>query len=248
MDQEEKLSQETETLGRQGSNLAIPGAIVLAGALIAVAVIYTGQKPPAGDGPVKQLAAVGAVGQIRAVTRDDHIRGNPDAEVKIIEYSDFECPFCKRFHPTMQQAMNEYGGSGKVAWVYRHLPLDQLHSRARKEAEASECAAKLGGNDKFWEYADRIFEVTPSNNQLNPDLLPEFARDVGLDQKAFEECLAKGEFASHVDADIKDAESAGAEGTPFSLVIDKNGKRYPINGAQPYNVVKDAIEKALAAK
>ncbi len=105
------------------------------------------------------------------VTEKDHISGNPGAELLIIEYSDPECPFCKKFHETMTQAMNEYGKSGKVAWVYRHFPLDSIHSRARREAEAIECAGELGGNDKFWAYLNKLMEITPSNNQLDPKLL-----------------------------------------------------------------------------
>lgn len=105
------------------------------------------------------------------VTEKDHIAGNPNAELLIVEYSDPECPFCKRFHETMMQVMNEYGKTDKVAWVYRHFPLDSIHSKARKEAEAIECAGELGGNDKFWEYLNKLEEITPANNQLDPALL-----------------------------------------------------------------------------
>ena len=106
---------------------------------------------------------------VRQVTDSDHLRGDPKAKVKVVEFSDLECPFCKRFHVTMQQVIEEY--DGKVAWIYRHFPLDSLHSKARKEAEASECAAELGGNDGFWAYIDKLFEITPSNNGLDPNLL-----------------------------------------------------------------------------
>jgi protein-disulfide isomerase len=105
------------------------------------------------------------------VTEKDHIFGNPQAEMVIVEYSDLECPFCKRFHETMIQIMSEYGKEGKVAWVYRHFPLDAIHSKARREAEAVECAGELGGNDKFWAYVNKLVEITPSNNQLDASLL-----------------------------------------------------------------------------
>src|SRR3546814_15691189 len=97
--------------------------------------------------------------------------GSPDASVKVIEFSDFECPFCKGFHRTMGQVMEAYGQDGKVAWVYRHFPIDSIHSKARKEAQASECAAELGGNDAFWAYAETPFDVTPSNDRLDLALL-----------------------------------------------------------------------------
>ena len=119
-----------------------------------------------------------------------HILGNPGAPVKLVEFSDFECPFCKRFHLTMKRLMNEYGEDGKVAWVYRHFPLVSLHSKARREAQAAECASELGGNEAFWAYSDRLFEVAPSNNRLDLALLPRIAQLIGLDRAKFEACLA----------------------------------------------------------
>ena len=104
---------------------------------------------------------------MRPVSKDsDHIRGNPAAPVTLVEYSDFECPFCKRFHTTAKRLVDESGG--RVKWVYRHFPLDELHPvKARQEAVASECAAELGGNDAFWKFADRLYELTPSNNKTD---------------------------------------------------------------------------------
>jgi protein-disulfide isomerase len=113
------------------------------------------------------------------VTAADHIRGNIGAKVTIVEYSDLECPFCKIFHATLKQIMSEHT-DGSVAWVYRHYPLDSLHPRARKEAEASECAFAQGGNDKFWAYIDRVYEITTSNNTLDPLELPMIASYIGL--------------------------------------------------------------------
>ena len=190
-----------------------------------------------------------AVGVAKPVDAEDHILGSLDAPVKLVEFSDFECPFCKRFHPTMKRLMNEYGKDGKVAWVYRHFPLDELHSKARKEAQAAECANELGGNEAFWAYADRLYEVTPSNDRLDLWLLPEFAEEIGLDRAAFEACLEGdargGKYAAHIEADVQDAIASGGTGTPYSLVIAPNGKTFPINGAQPYAAVKAIIDLAL---
>ena len=86
---------------------------------------------------------------VKPVSAEDHIRGNVNAAVKVIEFSDFECPFCKGFHATMKQVMTVHEKDGKIAWVYRHFPLDQIHSKARKEAQAAECAAEQGGNKAF---------------------------------------------------------------------------------------------------
>jgi len=118
--------------------------------------------------------------KMNPVTALDHIRGNPDAKVVMVEYSDTECPFCKVFHATMQQVMNDYGKDGRVAWVYRHFPIDSLHSKARKEAEAMECAYDQGGDEKFWSFTDRLYEVTTSNNGLDPNELYNIAKYVGL--------------------------------------------------------------------
>ena len=125
---------------------------------------------------------------------------------------------------------------GKVAWIYRHYPIDQLHSKARKTAEATECANELGGNEKFWVYLDKYFEVTPSNNQINLSQLPIIAKEIGLDKAKFEACLDSGKYATHVEEDFKDALNSGARGTPYSIVIAPDGKKYPVSGALPEQI------------
>lgn len=235
------------------NNFSIPAAIVFAGVLIAGAVYLSAGKNTQNDAANQaaqppQQGDVASLDKMRAVTKEDHIRGNPNASVKIVEYSDTECPFCKRFHPTMNQIMDEYGKDGKVAWVYRHFPIDSIHPKSRKEAEASECANELGGNDKFWPYLDRIYEITPSNNNLDPAELSKIAEFAGLDVIKFNSCLASGKYASHVTDDLTNALAIGGTGTPWSIVIDKNGKKYPLSGAQSYAVIKQLIELALQAK
>ena len=154
---------------------------------------------------------------LRPVSARDHIRGDPAAPVKVIEFGDTECPLCKRFHPTLTRLVREY--PGKVAWVFRHYPIDEIHPKARKEAEATECAAELGGNDKFWAYLDRLYEITPSNDKLDPAELPRIAAHVGLDRAAFTRCLASGRHAARVEEDVDDALAAVAEavGAPLQL-------------------------------
>jgi len=236
----------------QTNNLSVPAAIVIAGALIAGAVYFGTLKnaPTAGNNQPQKVAEqpTGTLDQMKAISKDDHIRGNPNAPVKIVEYSDTECPFCKRFHDTMKQVMDEYGKDGKVAWVYRNFPLDQLHPKARNEAAAIECAGDLGGNDKFWAYADRLYEVTPSNNGLDPAELPRIAQYVGLDTAKFNACLTSGRFAKHIEEDVQNATATGGNGTPWSIVVGKNNKKYPLSGAQPYASVKQLIDLALQGK
>jgi len=231
--------------------LAIPIAIVIAGAIIGGAILIALRQPSisaAAQQPQGAEQSAGDLETMRPITGDDHIRGNPDAPVKIVEYSDTECPFCKRFHETMNQIMSEYGESGKVAWVYRHFPLDVLHKKADKEAEALECAGELGGNEVFWRYADRLFEVTPSNDGLVEAELPRIAQFVGLDVKKFNACLSSGKYAEHVEEDTQNAQATGGNGTPWSIIVAPNGKKYPLSGAQPYEAVKQLIELALQEK
>ncbi len=230
------------TQTKPAQNLTVPIAIVLAGAIIAGALYFTkGTTPPKENTENEPTAA-----DIAPVTPNDHILGNPDAPIVIVEYSDTECPFCKTFHTTMNRIMDEYGKDGKVAWVYRHFPLDQIHPKADKEAEATECAFAQGGNDMFWKYINRIFEVTPSNNNLDLAQLPKIAEELGLDKAKFESCLSSGTYASKVESQFQSGITAGVQGTPNSFIITKkDGKTYSLEGAQPYATVKSVIDAAL---
>lgn len=177
------------------------------------------------------------------VSDKDHVRGSASAKLTLIEYSDLECPFCKRIHPDLQKLTSAY--DGKIRWVYRHFPLASLHSKAPKEAEAAECAAAAGGDTAFWKYIDKVFEVTPANNGLDPDELPKIAAQVGLNSYAFKRCLSDGKYKSVVDADYASGTKAGVNGTPGSFVLDDKGNAWIINGALPYDTLKSIVEKAL---
>ena len=243
------MEEPIKTSQSPGFALSMPVAVLLSGVLIAGAVIYSGGKTQNGNtanAPQQQPVAqqTGDLEKMTPITSKDHIRGNPDALVKIVEYSDTECPFCKRFHTTMKEVMDEYGKDGKVAWVYRHFPLDQLHSKARKEAVALECANEQGGNDKFWSYADRLYEITPANNGLDPAELPKIAQYVGLDTAKFNTCLASTKYDKHIEDEVQNAQVTGGNGTPWSIVVGKDGKKYPLSGAQPLSAVKQLIDLA----
>lgn len=244
---------DNQTASSSTPPLSMPVAILLGSVVVALGVFFGLRGPasaPVGNAqPQAPQALTGNLEAIRPISADDHIRGNPNAPVKIVEYSDFECPFCKRFHETMQQVMSEYGDQGQVAWVYRHLPLDQLHSKARKEAVASECAAELGGNDAFWKFTDRFMELTPSNDQTDIAMvLPQIAREIGLNEAQFTACLASGKYDKHIEEDAQNAAATGGSGTPWSVIIGANGKKYPLSGAQPYEAIKQLVDTALTAK
>lgn len=238
-----------ETKRNLQNNLATPIAIVIAGALIAIAMYLGPSKGSAVavNNQVQQPTgrqAVAQVGQVKPVDlATDHIRGDKNAKVFVIEYSDFECPFCKRFHPTMQQLFSDY--QGKVAWVYRHFPLS-FHANAQKEAEASECASEQGGNDAFWKYADKILERTTSNGTgfALTDLVP-LAKEIGLDDAKFKSCLDSGKYAKHVQQDEQEGQAAGVTGTPGSIIWTKDGKSQLISGAVPLSSLKAVIDQSL---
>ncbi len=273
---EENPIQATPTPSKAAmmSKLAVPGAIVLAGIIVAGAIYMT--KAPS-TGIDKGTDIVKPKISLRAVTNDDHILGSPNADIFIVEYSDTECPFCKRFHVTLQSLMNTYGKDGKVAWVYRHFPLVQLHKKAPKEAEATECAAELGGKTAFWDYINRIYEITPANDGLATAKLYDIAKELKLDTVKFKNCLDTGKYAEKVQADYDDAVSAGGRGTPHSvivlakpmgkilnqIVLDVSSKygigatylfatddrsKIVVSGAQDINVLKDLIDGILKAQ
>ncbi|PCI29392.1 disulfide bond formation protein DsbA [Candidatus Kaiserbacteria bacterium] len=219
-------------------SLTTPVAILGSGALIAAALFFalnSGGTTPTNDPYVQPTA-----NPVSEVQADDHIIGNPDATVVLIEYSDTECPFCKNHHQVLKQMTEEYDPSD-FAWVYRNLPLTSLHSKAQKQAEALECAAELAGNDGFWNYANRLYDLTPSNNGLDMTLLPEIAEFAGLDVDDFTECLDSGSMAERVNEDA--AEVPGV-GTPHNILI-VNGEQFPLAGGQSPEGMRQIINQLL---
>ena len=177
------------------------------------------------------------------VTDADHIRGNKNAKVTLLEYSDFECPFCQRFHPVTQELLKTYGD--KIRLVYRHFPLS-FHQNAQKEAEASECIAELGGQDAFWKYTDAIFERTTANGTgFALEKLGPLAAELGVNQTEFQTCLDSGKYEKLVKDQIADGTAAGVNGTPSSFIINSKGESQLIVGAQPIDAFKTAIDSAL---
>jgi protein-disulfide isomerase len=163
----------------------------------------------------------------------------------LIEYSDFECPFCQRFHPTAKQIVDAY--DGKVNWVYRHFPLAFHNPGAQKQAEASECANELGGNEAFWRYADAIYARTTSNGKGFPlkKLVP-LAKEVGLDEKKFQECLDTGRYTARVKEDFNEGAQIGITGTPGNVLLNnETGAVRLTPGAVPFAALKGQIDQLL---
>jgi len=159
--------------------------------------------------------------------------GPADAPVTIIEFSDYQCPFCQRAEPTLKQIAARYPEQVRI--VYRHFPLDNIHPLARGASEAAACA---GEQDKFWEYHALIWRETP---ELDADKLAALAQEAELDLEAFSSCVGEGRFADEIEADLEAGREAGVNGTPAFFV---NG--IPLSGAQPLDAFVELIESELA--
>lgn len=234
-------------MNTEKTNLLIPAAIIIAGALIAIGIFFGSSRGSSGTIPdgADQPNILDLIKNVAPISNTDHIQGDAKALVTVIEFSDLECPFCKTFHQTMQSLMDEYGSDGKIRWVYRHFPLVGLHPKATKEAEAAECAGELGGNEIFWKYITKVFEITPSNDGLDSAELPKIAVSLGLDKAKFETCLASGKHIARIEAQSQDAQNSGGNGTPFTIIITAKGDYIPVGGAVPLAEMKQKIDAAL---
>lgn len=217
--------------------LIIAISILMHGGIIKLGKPVTGQ--PTAAQPTSPSQPVAA--EVEKPRDSDRIKGDKGARIVLIEYSDLQCPFCKSFHPTAQKAVDEY--SGQVAWVYRHFPLDQIHPKARKLAEAVECAHEQQGNDGFWKLSDRIFEEATT-----PEIaaVPGLAAQVGLDQNKLKTCIDSGKMAAYVESDYQSGVKSGVNGTPGNFLYDtKSGKSVSIPGAVPFESLKTSIDSLL---
>ncbi len=175
------------------------------------------------------------------ITLDSMRNKRGTGELTIVEYADTECPFCKRFHSTMQQIVKEY--DGRVAWAYKQLPLTGLHSKAKKEAVATECAAN---QDKFWEYLDAVFETTNSNNSLPDEELYSIADRIGLDRTTFDLCVSNQDTQDRIAFDTAEAQRLGVTGTPYSYLVDADGTIIDvIPGALDYDDIVVLLDSHL---
>lgn len=171
----------------------------------------------------------------------DHTKGNKDAKLALIEYSDYSCPFCKSFHSTMSQVMSEY--NGKVKWIHRNFPLIQIHPNAYKQAIAAECVAKLSGEDKFWQFLDKLYTA-----EVSPDVagLKTLAAELGVNATKFNTCLDNDETKAVVEADKTSASKAGVTGTPGNFLYNlETGEIVPLRGAVPFDSLKVSIDSML---
>jgi protein-disulfide isomerase len=197
----------------------------------------TGNVAGAADAKVPAQAKV----DLAKPSNKDHIRGSQNATLALIDYSDFSCPYCKRFNVTLKDMLTQY--DGKVQLVYRHFPLSSLHPNAQKQAEASECVFKLGGDAKFWLYADQLYAST---TDVTVDTMKTMAANLGVDKTKFNTCLDSGEMKAVVDADAQSGTKAGVSGTPGDFLMNlKTGEFEKLQGAVSIDDLKAAIDAML---
>ncbi|MEK7153953.1 MAG: DsbA family protein [Patescibacteria group bacterium] len=241
MEEQNAKTEEASTAAKVNyMQLLLPGSILLAAILISGTLIFT--RGQGGGG----AAQIGNVPQAQnepidiKVNQNDHILGNKNAKVTIVEYSDFECPFCKKFwSETLPLIKKEFIESGKAHFVYRHFPLPS-HSGAKPAALATECAAEQG---KFWQMHDEIYKRQDGQGQsaqLTKDNLKKWAVAIGLDTAKFNQCLDSEKYSKKINDDLASGQTVGVTGTPTVFI---NGQK--IVGAQPYETFKQAIDALL---
>lgn len=241
----------TPTVAPAGSllkELSTPIAIVIAGSFIGAGLYFGGSTTPAAAPSAQVVADQPAdnTGKVDPVTASDHLRGNPNAPIKVVEYSDFDCPFCSRFHDAMKAVVEKYED---VAWVYRQFPLEQLHPNAPMVALTSECVAEQGGNDAFWKFADSYLAARGSGDKSEHGvLINKIAGEIGVSAQRLSECVQSGKYVEAVQTDMDDATETGGRGTPWSIIIAPSGKTYAINGALPQQSIEQLIEVARQDK
>src|SRR3989344_1385797 len=240
-------SSESETITIKKDTLWKFATVIFA--LLFILSIYTGgfgiRNKTTGTGsvvaPINDNNNNGDAGnnpsaKVDVSAEDDAVLGNKNAPVTIIEFSDYQCPFCGRhFTQTYPQLKKDYVDTGKIKIVFRDFPLNSIHPNAQKAAEASECAEDQG---KFWEMHDTLFE---NQQLLGIENLKGYAKQLGLNENEFNDCLDSGKYSAEVSKDTQDAASAGGIGTPFFVVGGT-----PLSGAQPFSSFQQVIEAELA--
>lgn len=258
--------QETPTYEIPNKNSTPKGMIVALVAVVAVAAFFAGAYFSNLDSDVLTKSefeeAISKLESKMAITQqaesqpsvpvkisldNDPIRGDPNAPITILEFSDFQCPFCARFHvQTLPLLLEEYIDAGKVNLVYRDFPIQSIHPNALPAAVAAECANEQG---KYWEYHDTLFEKQSVWARLNSDAaistFSQFATDVGLEQQQFDSCLGSGKYLEEVQHDMREAREYGITGTPGFFVGNEEIGFVKINGAQPFEIFKRVIDAQL---
>lgn len=215
--------------------LSTPIAILISGIVIALAIVYVGQGRR--DLPGDALPLEKPLVAVRQVTLEDHVIGSRDAEITLVEYSDFECPFCAQIHATLEAIVRDSGG--EVAWAYRHFPLTMIHREALPSALAAECVAKLKGEEAFWKFGTSLFG---HQQMLGTEFYAAQAESLGVSRDSLNVCMEEKEVEPRIRADFEEAIAAGGQGTPFVIIQRKDGVSAAFSGALSRAAIEQLIE------
>jgi len=222
---------------------SVPVSIMIAGLFVAGAVLLSNFYAPKNEDALADVSEgieEETFYQYAApITDADRILGNKDAKIKVVTYADMECSYCMTFEDTMNTLVSEY--NGQVAWVYRHFPLD-FHENAMSAAIASECAADVAGEGKFWEFMTKFKDAVNAGGLVDVKAI---ASSVGAGGSAFDECYSSNKFADKIDGDYNNGIEAGLQGTPYSVVFADGTPVGMVDGAYPIEDVKAAIDPYL---
>lgn len=213
-------------------------AILLSGVLIAGAIVFVNLNPTTVVEANPDQLPTSA--NVPPATVNDHIVGSPDAPIVLIEYSDFQCPYCQMIHPTLKRLVAE--SNGQIAWVMRNYPLTSIHPQARPAAFAAECVTEQLGNDAYWQFADTLFA---NQDKLSPAYYAQVATELGVNETTYNSCISTQKHAAKIDQESRDAESNGGNGTPFTVIVG-NDVQVPIAGALPYEQFVSVINAIKA--
>jgi protein-disulfide isomerase len=226
----------------KNNNQPIVGAIILAGVLIAGAILLKGNGTPTQVNPANNLAPVVAATPA-PITAGDRTLGNPQAKVTLVMYEDFQCPFCGRFFSDSEQTIrNTYVKNGQVQYVYRDFAF--LGPESTRASEAARCAEDQG---QFWQYHDYLFTHQNGENKGNfsDPHLKAFAKTLGLNTTTFNQCLDSGKYVQAIADSKTEATAAGVQGTPKGFIVVKGKTVATIDGAEPLAQTQQKIDAAL---
>lgn len=221
-------TNESPKESQKKSLLNIPSAIVLAGVIIAGAVMVSN-----GGLTTRAAAPADTSDLVSEVTSEDFIRGNKNAPITLIEYADFSCHFCAQFHPELAKLVKDYGG--RVRWVYRHLPIFNIDA-----AVASSCVGRVAGEDAFWSFSDMLFA---NQDKLNIGYYKSSALSLGVKEADYDSCVGDPSVKAGIRSDFTQNKILlGLNATPHTVIVDKLGRKFSFDGALPYDDVKAAID------
>ncbi len=228
---------------QQNTSSTVPLAIIFGFCMIALAVYFSNSEKNIEKIPTDTTKAEEnyLINQIKTVDEKDYIKGNPNAPILLIEYSDYECPTCTEFYSSLKKVMNEFGATGKIAWVYRQFPLSSTSPNSDKLSETALCVGEVGNNTAFWKYTDSVFTERQPDGLTDMTKLEEIVKGTGIDRDLFESCVRNGRNKKLLEKNKNEALEAGIKILPHTFIVIGNESR-SIAGAVSYTTIRQTIK------